>query len=162
MDLVEYLSTWNLKNYKKTMKDPDTLAFSKHSKDSEIYSHLLYHLLPIMEKETNLKLKPMYCYSRLYLGGAELKKHLDREACEISASITLKYFYADKTYRWPLCMENIPINIKSGDGVIYKGEEIEHWRPIFQQPKEYWHHQVFVHYVDLNGPYADEKDEIYE
>jgi|TARA_R110000824_G_scaffold234992_1_gene423698 hypothetical protein len=163
VDLIEYLSTWHLKNYKKTMKDDQVpLAFSKHSSDSEIYSHLLYHLLPIMEKETNLKLKPMYSYSRLYLGGAELKKHLDREACEISASITLKYFYADKTYQWPLCMGNTPINIKSGDGVIYKGCEIEHWRPIFQQPKKYWHHQVFVHYVDLNGPYADEKEEVYE
>ena len=131
VDLIEYLSTWHLKNYKKTMKDDQVpLAFSKHS--------------------------------RLYLGGAELKKHLDREACEISASITLKYFYADKTYQWPLCMGNTPINIKSGDGVIYKGCEIEHWRPIFQQPKKYWHHQVFVHYVDLNGPYADEKEEVYE
>ena len=165
MDLVEYISTWHLKNYGKTTIEPNDevpLAFSIHSRDSEIYRHLLYHLLPIMEKETNLKLKPIYSYSRLYLGGAELKKHIDRKVCEISASITLKYFYHNKEYQWPLCMGDIPINIKSGDGVIYKGVEIEHWRPIFQQPKECWHHQVFVHYVDLNGPCADEKEEIYE
>ena len=160
MDLVEYLSTWHLKNNERTLADEQVpLAFSIHSRESEIYQHLLHHLLPIMEKETNLKLKPIYSYSRLYLGGAELKKHTDRNACEISASITLKYFYEDKEYQWPLCMGNIPINIKSGDGVIYKGEEIEHWRPVFQQPREYWHHQVFVHYVDLNGKYSHLKEE---
>jgi len=149
MDLVEYLSTWHLKNYEKTTIEPDRqvpLSFSMHSKDAEIYYHL--------------QLKPMYSYSRLYLGGAELEKHTDRKACEISASITLKYFYHNKEYQWPLCMGNTPINIKPGDGVIYKGEEIEHWRPVFQQAKECWHHQVFVHYVDLNGHYADEKEEV--
>ena len=155
IDLVEYLSTWTLKNVEKTWIDEQVNhAFSLHSQNSEIYSHLLHHLLPVMEKETNLKLKPMYGYTRIYVGGSELSKHRDRKACEISASITLKYFYQDKTYQWPLCMGNIPMNIKSGDGVIYKGEEVEHWRPVFQQPKEYWHHQVFLHYVDLNGPYA--------
>jgi len=156
MDLVEYLSTWTLQNVGKTYTDDQVShAFSLHSQQSEIYLHLLHHLLPVMEKETNLKLKPMYSYTRIYVGGAKLEKHTDRKACEISASITLKYFYHDKTYQWPLCMGNIPINIKSGEGVIYKGEEIEHWRPVFQQPKESWHHQVFLHYVDLNGPYAN-------
>ena len=146
MDLVEYLCTWHLKNYEKTFISSQVpLAFSIHSKDSEIYYHLLHHLLPRMEKETNLKLKPIFCYSRIYLGGAELEKHTDRKSCEISASIT--------------CMGDIPINIKSGDGVIYKACEIEHWRPVFQQPKKYWHHQVFVHYVDKNGPFKDLKEE---
>jgi hypothetical protein len=155
MDLVEYLSTWTLKNVEKTHIDKQApLAFSLHSKDSEVYLALLHHLLPRMEQETNLKLKPIYSFTRIYVGGAELKKHIDREACEISVSITLKYFYQDKKYQWPLCMGNKPINIKLGDGLIYKGEEIEHWRPVFQQPKEYWHHQVFLHYVDLNGPHT--------
>ena len=161
MDLAEYLCTWHLKNYKKTFVSTQVQdAFSIHCKDSEIYYHLLHHLHPRMEKETNLKLKPIFCYSRIYLGGAELEKHTDRKACEISVSITLKYFYQDKTYQWPLCMGDIPINIKSGDGVIYKACEIEHWRPVFQQPKKYWHHQVFVHYVDKNGPFKDLKEEL--
>tara|TARA_R100000773_G_C4169491_1_gene83788 strand:- start:317 stop:661 length:345 start_codon:yes stop_codon:yes gene_type:complete len=113
-----------------------------------------------MEKETKLKLKPIYSYNRIYIGGAELKKHTDRDACEISASITLKYFYKDKNYKWPLCMGDTPVIINSGDGVIYKGCEIPHWRPIFNQPKEYWHHQLFIHYVDVNGPYKHLEEEI--
>ena len=178
MDLIEYLSTWHLKNYERAIPDTQVyglmgesatdlnessqpiIGFSILSMKSEILRHLLRHLLPIMEHQTNLKLKPIYALSRLYLGGAELKNHIDRKACEISASITVKYFYENKNYKWPLCMGDIPIVIKSGDGVIYKGCEIEHWRPIFQQPKEYWHHQIFLHYVDLNGPYSDVKEEI--
>ena len=87
-------------------------------------------------------------------------KNIKISACEISASITLKYFYKDKDYKWPLCMEDIPIIIESGDGVIYKGCEIPHWRPFFNQPKEYWHHQLFIHYVNLNGPYKDLEEEL--
>ena len=56
-------------------------------------------------------------------------------------------------------MGDIPIVIESGDGVIYKGCEIPHWRPVFNQPKEYWHHQLFIHYVDLNGPYKNVLEE---
>ena len=28
------------------------------------------------------------------------------------------------------------------------------------QPDGSWHHQVFLHYVDLNGPYKDFKEEL--
>jgi hypothetical protein len=58
-------------------------------------------------------------------------------------------------------MKDIPIVIESGDGVIYKGREIEHWRPTFTQPKECWHHQLFLHYVDLNGDFSNIKEELY-
>jgi hypothetical protein len=133
-DMVEFLTSYSLKNFTKG-DDQAPLSSAVHSSDSEVYSHLIHYLLPIMEKETNLKLKPIYSYNRIYLGGSELTKHTDRPACEISASITLKYFYKDKNYKWPLCMGDVPIVIKTGDGVIYKGCEIEHWRPIFISQK---------------------------
>tara|TARA_Y100000114_G_C11710476_1_gene303191 strand:- start:767 stop:1126 length:360 start_codon:yes stop_codon:yes gene_type:complete len=113
-----------------------------------------------MEIETNLKLKPIYSYNRIYFGGSELQKHKDRAQCEISASICLNYSYEDENYRWPLCMGDMPIVIKPGDGVIYKGPKIDHWRPIFTQPQTSWHHQLFVHYVDKNGPYANLEQEL--
>ena len=159
LDIVNFLSTWSLKNFT-AGDDQVPLSSSHHSRNSELFNHLIHYLLPIMEKETKLKLKPIYSYNRIYIGGAELKKHTDRDACEISASITLKYFYKDKNYKWPLCMGDTPVIINSGDGVIYKGCEIPHWRPIFNQPKEYWHHQLFIHYVDVNGPNKDLKEEI--
>ena len=159
LDIVDFLSTWSFKNFTKG-DEQSPFSSSHHSIESDMFKHIIHYLLPIMEKETNLKLKPIYAYDRIYMGGSELKKHVDRNACEISASITLKYFYKDKNYKWPLCMGDIPIIIESGDGVIYKGCEIPHWRPIFNQPKKYWHHQLFIHYVDKNGPYKDLLEEI--
>jgi len=159
-DMVEFLTSYSLKNFNPEGDSQAPLSSAIDSIESEIYNHLIHYLLPIMEKETNLKLKPIYSYNRIYLGGSELLKHTDRPSCEISASITLKYFYQDANYKWPLCMGDTPIVIKTGDGVIYKGCEIPHWRPVFTQPKEYWHHQLFIHYVDLNGPYKKLEEEL--
>ena len=135
-DMVEFLTSFSLKNFSHGDSQAP-LSSASHSKTSDIYNHIIYYLQPIMEKETNLKLKPIYSYNRIYLGGSELKKHVDRKACEISASITLKYFYEDPNYKWPLCMGDTPVVINTGDGVIYKGCEIPHWRPVFNQPKEF-------------------------
>ena len=162
LDIVNFLSTWSLKNFKINFDSHVPLSSALHSKDSEIYYHVLHYLKTIMEKETSLILKPIYSYTRVYVGGCELKKHIDRPHCEISASITLDYHYHDTNYQWPLCMENTPILIKKGDGVIYKANEIEHWRPIFAQPSSSWHHQLFIHYVDLNGKYSHIGEEVNE
>lgn len=158
-DLVNFLTDFSLQNI--TVGDeqvPNSSAL--HSINSEIYTQILFHLHPLMEIETNLKLKPIYSYNRIYFGGSELQKHKDRAQCEISASICLNYSYENENYRWPLCMGDMPIIIKPGDGVIYKGPKIDHWRPIFTQPQTSWHHQLFVHYVDKNGPYADLEQEL--
>jgi len=157
-DLVNFLTSFSLKNPRPG--DPQApISSSMHSAGSEIYTHVIYHLQSIMEFQTNLKLKPIYSYNRIYYGGSELQKHKDREACEISASIGLNYNYENPNYVWPLCMGDFPIVIKPGDGVIYKGAEIDHWRPIFNQPKTSWHHQLFVHYVDINGPFKNHEPE---
>ena len=57
-------------------------------------------------------------------------------------------------------MGDLPLVIYEGDGVIYRGHDIEHWRPVFTQPKQCWHHQLFVHYVDLNGPFKNIEEEL--
>ena len=55
------------------------------------------------------------------------------------------------------------VNMKNGDAVIYKGCEREHWRypleskynrlqRVFKKDDTY-HHQIFFHYVNANGPY---------
>ena len=151
LDIVDFLSTWSIQNFKITPDPQAPMSFSVHSDDSQIYTHVLHYLKPIMEKETGLNLKPTYSYNRVYVGGSSLEKHKDRGECEISASICLKYHYEDKNYKWPLYMQDTPIIIKEGDGVIYKGCEIEHWRPVFNQPQKCWHHQLFIHYLTTSN-----------
>jgi hypothetical protein len=42
-----------------------------------------------------------------------------------------------------------------GDAIIYKGQEKVHWREPYKEGK--WQAQVFLHYVDANGPNAEWK-----
>lgn len=97
-------------------------------------------------------LLPTYTYARIYRQGEVLKKHIDRPACEISATMTLGF---DSKPIWPIFFDEqkeIAIPLEEGEMAVYKGCEIAHWRTEF---KGQWHVQVFFHYVDANGPYKN-------
>jgi hypothetical protein len=109
---------------------------------------LLVKLHPLMEKTTNLKLSPNYSYARIYKKGDILKRHKDRFSCEISTTLFLG---GDE---WPIYLEpsgenglkGIKVNLKHGDMLIYKGNELEHWREEFKGENCA---QVFLHYNNL-------------
>ena len=113
---------------------------------------LLLNKKNLMEKETNLDLFPTYSFSRLYTYNSELKPHKDRPSCEISVTVM---FGSDGT-KWPIYIEDNPINMEPGDACIYLGCELEHYRKNFIGD---WHAQCFLHYVDKKGPYAEFKDD---
>jgi len=123
---------------------------------------LLVLMLPKVEELTELELLPTYSYYRIYYPGDDLEIHTDRPSCEISATICLGYNYKDmpEDYNWPIWVKtkskaDVPFDLKAGEGVVYKGCDVEHWRDIFVAPVGSWHQQVFLHYVDKNGPYTD-------
>jgi hypothetical protein len=74
--------------------------FKDHTIDSQCFSPAWYNdplmnglldlKLPLVEKESNLKLFPTYAYWRYYVFGGTLNKHLDRPACEISITACIK------------------------------------------------------------------------
>jgi hypothetical protein len=111
----------------------------------------LQDLLPHFEKACGKRLYPTYSYARLYKPGEELKKHKDRPACEISATVTLG-FEGDV---WSIYMAGNKVDMQVGDAVLYKGMEVEHWREKYTEGQ--WQAQVFLHYVDADGPHADQK-----
>ena len=118
-----------------------------------LFDSLLEQLTPHMENVTNKKLYPTYAYARWYAPGDELKIHKDRPSCEISASITLGF----EGGQWPIYVGNNSdksdakqINMNVGDAVVYKGEELFHWREKYVEGQ--WQAQVFIHYVDAEGP----------
>jgi len=106
---------------------------------------LLHHFLHDMKEYTGEDLEPTYSYLRVYKKGDILHRHTDRDACEYSASITLKrepkdaiwllYLETDKTYG---------VELEAGDALIYKGIESPHWRDKFEGERLA---QVFLHYV---------------
>ena len=111
---------------------------------------LMINKLKIVEKETGLELLPTYAFWRMYTMNADLKKHTDRPSCEISITVMIG---SDGT-KWPIYMNGTEINMVPGDGVVYLGCEVEHWREEFAGD---WHAQTFLHYVDANGPFKEFK-----
>ena len=123
---------------------------------AQVFDSLLVQLLPHFETASGKKLLPTYSYARLYEPGEELKNHVDRESCEISATITLG-FDGDV---WPIYMGDdmeksnaSEIKMGVGDAVLYRGMDKYHWREKYTEGK--WQAQVFLHYVDANGPHKD-------
>ena len=100
----------------------------------------------VVQEEIGLELLPTYTYWRAYTKFSDLPKHKDRPSCEISVTVNIG---SDGT-SWPIFMDGVPLELNPGDGAVYLGCEVEHWREEF---KGDWCSQVFLHYVDKNGPY---------
>ena len=108
-----------------------------------------------IEKSTGLELWPTYSYYRLYKVGDVLKRHKDRPSCEVSITCCLGYDYKGKEdYNWGMFVgpedgergtKGKMIPMEPGDGVIYRGCEVEHWRESFNAPEGAWQTQVFLH-----------------
>ena len=153
---------------------PDSGAIFGDSK----FDHALEQLLPYVEQVVGKKLYPTYSYARLYNKSEGLHAHTDRPSCEISLTLTLGYFgnpwpfwvgelSDDDTQRAVVMIKKdgngkivyvkneVSINMDVGDAVLYKGTDLLHWRYPYAEGRN--QAQVFLHYVDANGPYADYK-----
>jgi len=155
-NLTEYLK--NLVNQQKTIQDSQC-PLSQAVHGAEQFDLLLDALTPYFEEKLGLKLYPTYSYARLYnQQGEKLKIHRDRPACEISATLTLGF----EGNIWPIYMGNnedksnsTKIDMAIGDAVMYRGCDKYHWREPYVEGQ--WQAQVFLHYVDQNGPNAEWK-----
>jgi hypothetical protein len=118
-----------------------------------VFETLLEKIWPDIEDVLGEEVLPTYSFARLYSNGDDLKPHIDRSACEISMTIQLGRSHH---YAWPIYMGGSRIDMGEGDGVLYLGDSIEHWRNVCDGPKGYYSGQVFLHYVKKNGKFANE------
>ena len=121
-------------------------------------------ILEKLEERTGLELVPTYTFYRTYVPGNSLEIHKDRPSCEISVTILLDAQYKpDKGYRWEIFVDpegyrnggtssGIGAKQKPGDGLIYRGCDIPHWREEFLGEEGSYHTQLFCHFIDKNGP----------
>lgn len=130
-----------------------------HSKYGDsLMESLLLHIQPIVEMNTGLSLFPTYSYYRVYRNGDSLRPHTDRPSCEISATLCIGYNYeVGPMGSWPIFIGDEGFAMVPGDMVVYKGIELNHYRNPFEAKPGEFHSQVFLHYVDQNGPYTDYK-----
>ena len=151
---------------------PGSLARYTHPQYKTIHSGIRRKI----EEVIGRKLYNTYYYDRFYFPGQQLKKHTDRDACEISTTIHISTNLEEE---WPVWIktpdtytdkeksailvpgEERSVVLKPGDGLIYKGCERPHWRnympgakqgkKIFGKKQEIYYHQIFLHYVLADG-----------
>ena len=134
---------------------------------------LMCFMKPQIEQITGLMLCPSYTYYRVYKSGDILKRHIDRPgASEIGTTICLGWNYKDvpKNYRWGIHLDpetnhkpgkefqsggkdGVLIKQNQGDCLVFRGSEVEHWRDPFEVGEGSYQVQLFVFYIDKNGPY---------
>jgi hypothetical protein len=51
------------------------------------------------------------------------------------------------------------IDLAEGDGVLYKGCDVKHWRNVCDGPDGYYSGQVFIHFVRKNGNFVDKAND---
>jgi hypothetical protein len=122
-----------------------------HRYGDPLIESLLLSKKDIFEKNLKKELLPTYTFWRMYNKFSKLDKHKDRSSCEVTISLSVN---SDKD--WPLFIGNKEYLIQPGDGVLYYGGKLEHWR------EEYlgdYCGQIFLHYVEKEGIY---KDHVYD
>ncbi len=143
---------FNLFDQGKLIKD-EQCPLSDSVYGDPLFDEILQKFATPIGAAVGKKLLPTYTYARIYRPGEVLKKHTDRPACEISATLTLGY---DSKPIWPIFFDDekeINVTLDVGELAVYRGCDVVHWRPSF---KGKWHVQVFFHYVDADGPHKDQ------
>ena len=135
------------------------------------YRKLHYLIRKAVENELGVDLLPTYFYDRFYYVGQRLYRHSDRQSCEISVTLQIS---TNSPNPWPIWFERPDgsesyVLMRNGDAAIYKGCEREHWRDpleskynkfenlwrtIRKKEDDTYHHQIFLHYVNAQGPYV--------
>jgi hypothetical protein len=129
---------------------PNALALIHH----DLFLETLHEQIwPKLEYILGEELLPTYTYARLYSNGDVLEKHTDRPACEVSITVQLGRSH---NYAWPIYAGPYRYDLSEGDGVIYKGCDIEHWRNACDGPNDYYSGQAFFHFVKKNGKHKKE------
>ena len=141
--LFNWIKLFNHNNL--TNFDTQTILGETYLKGDALIDSLLISKKDIFEKESNFKLIESYSFLRLYKKFSTLKPHKDREACEVTVSVNVE---ADS--EWPLFIDDERIIIKPGDGVLYFGGKLKHWREEYNGDYAL---QIFFHYVKKGGEF---------
>ena len=134
------------------------LANNKLHKDNQCPSSLalggdpaldaiLEWIRPKVSRLVGLSLAPTYSYTRQYAKGEALIRHKDRAACEISLTVAIQIPKGEKPsviHLKPPKLNQTKIEMFEGDGCIYAGTEVEHWREPFRTGG---HIQLFLHFI---------------
>ncbi|HWA00811.1 MAG TPA: hypothetical protein VG841_10920 [Caulobacterales bacterium] len=116
---------------------------------------IMYALTPKIREIVGAEVLPTYSFPVINFPGAELERHTDRPACEVTCTLTL---INEPETIWPIFIEEAPgkvhrLDLNPGDVAAYDGIAYPHWREA--QPEGHYNVSVFYHYVLVGGPFED-------
>jgi hypothetical protein len=133
-----------------TKGDPQSsLRLVRHN---EPVAKLLHHLIaPRIGTILGKEIKPSYCYSAVYLEGAELPIHIDREQCEYSVTFCVDSTpEPDSQIDWPIHLvignRTESVDFAVGEALVYQGRQQPHYRNELLQGRTatFWTSPIFT------------------
>jgi hypothetical protein len=112
---------------------------------------VLEWIRPEVGRLVGFGLAPTYSYTRQYVKGEVLARHTDRDACEISVTASIqipKRAGPSVVYLKPPNLDETKIEMFEGDGCVYAGTEVDHWREPFRVGG---YIQLFLHFIAKRG-----------
>jgi hypothetical protein len=112
---------------------------------------VLEWIRPEISRLVGFELAPTYSYTRRYAKGEKLARHTDRAACEVSVTASIEI---PRRAGPSVIFLNNPdsaetkVKMFEGDGCIYAGTEVEHWRDRFRVEG---YVQLFLHFIAKHG-----------
>lgn len=153
-DVVEYLKTYaGIVRETGRFEADHQVPGSLRRYGAPGFDALLTLCAPTLSIVSGRSLEPTYSFARYYFKGQELVAHRDRAECEHSATI---HVASEPNKPWPIWIradgeEPLEVVLYAGDALLYRGNEVLHWREPLEAD---WYMQVFLHYVDGDGPNA--------
>jgi len=114
---------------------------------------VLEWIRPEIGRLVGFSLAPTYSYTRRYAKGEVLTRHVDRAACEISVTASIqipKRAGPSVMHLKPPHARRVTVEMLEGDGCVYAGAEVEHWRERFRVDG---YIQLFLHFIARRGPH---------
>jgi hypothetical protein len=106
---------------------------------------------PKVSRLVGFDLAPTYSFTRQYVKGEVLTRHTDRAACEISVTASIqipKGAGPSVLHLKSPNFEETKVEMFEGDGCLYAGTEVEHWRERFRVDG---YIQLFLHFIAKHG-----------
>jgi hypothetical protein len=122
-------------------------TFSPAWYNDDLMDTVLENKEAMLSEHAGLNLIRTYAFWRYYIYGSILKSHLDRPSCEVSITACIQ-----KYDNWPITVNGKKFELEEGEGVMYLGCVLPHGRPGVYKGNGLA--QVFMHYVEKDGPFA--------
>lgn len=104
-------------------------------------------LQPEVSRLVGFDVVPTFTYTRQYAKGEMLARHTDRASCEVSVTVSIqipKKAGPSVVHLKPPNSKKTKVEMFEGDGCVYAGTEVEHWRERFRTGG---YIQLFLHFI---------------